>query len=111
MAARKHVKDIKEYEKLAVDSYNEGVSTARKSDKEKHAADKLKNEAKERATRLGKDLENIRMERNNLKDQLRDSDVNFKSLKREIEHLKRQNEIMMEERICEVSALKKPYQT
>ena len=67
---------------MALGSYNEGASSARKLNKEKNAADKLKNEAKERAIWLGKDLEKVRGERNILKDKLRDSVIIKKSLEK-----------------------------
>ena len=65
-----------------MDAYNERAVAARKSTKEKIASDKLKNEAKEQAIRLGKDLEKVRGERNRLKDELRDLVIIKKSLEK-----------------------------
>ena len=103
---------------MARDSYNDGVSSAHNSDREKRDAVKMKNVAEERATRRGNELESIRIERNNLKDLLRDPGVQEKSMKKEIESLKKEVELLMrqkdnvmEEHKREVSALKKLFPT
>ena len=107
MIIRDHEKNAKEYEKMALGAYNEGASSARKSNKEKIAADKLKNEAKERAIRLGKDLEKAREERNVLKDKLRDSENINKFLEKKVEQLAKQNANLLTDHQKEVSGLKK----
>ena len=104
---RDHEKNAIEYEKMALGAYNEGVSSARKSNKEKIAADKLKNEAKERSTRLGKDLEKVREDKNNLKDQIRDLENLNKSLENKAEQLAKQNANLLTDHQKEVTALKK----
>jgi len=104
---RDHEKNVKEYEKMALGAYNEGDSKARQSNKDKISAEKMKNDAKERAVRIGKDLEKVREKRDLLNDLLRDSEKHNKSLEKKIEELGQQNANMLASHQKEITALKK----
>ena len=67
----------------------------------------MKNEAKERAVRIGKDLEKVREKRDLLNDLLRDSEKHNKSLEKKIEELGQQNANMLASHQKEITALKK----
>ena len=70
------------------------------------AAEKLKNEAQERAARRGMDLDDVRKERNHLKDQLRNLANHANSLEKKIEQLTQQNANMLADHKKDVTALK-----